>query len=102
MHIKTRHCGLLLLNFFSLLDYCQLHRLYSLSTTADYMSVAIDNFGPFSNAVRRQCTEISIVLDSNPENNENFKVTILENTDGVSIVDSGGMTTVTIVDCEYM
>ena len=51
--------------------------------------------------MRQQCVDISVVLDTDPESNENFKVTVTEDEDGVSVVPSGAMTTVTIIDCEY-
>ena len=56
-------------------------------------------FGPFSNTMRRQCVTIPIVLDSVPENDEQFTVTAEENVNGVSI--AAPTTTVTIVDCKY-
>lgn len=57
-------------------------------------------FGPFSNTMRRQCVTIPIVLDSIPENDEQFTVTAEENVNGV-VIAAPGTTTVTIVDCKY-
>lgn len=68
--------------------------------TADYTSIDVMDFGPFSNTIRRQCVDIPVVLDSIPENDEDFKVTLSENVDGVSVNAAGSMTTVTIIDCE--
>ena len=58
------------------------------------------NFGPFSDTMRRRCVDIPIVLDSVPENDENFQVILTENVDGVAVIAAGSMTTITIVDCE--
>ena len=58
------------------------------------------NFGPFSNTIRRLCVDIPVILDSVPEEEETFKVTLTENVDGVSVPVDGSMTTVTIIDCE--
>lgn len=69
-------------------------------STADYMGIDNMNFGPFSNTMRRQCVPIQVVQDSVPENDENFKVTLSENVDGVVVNDAGSMTTVNIIDCE--
>ena len=82
------------------------HHTLSLSLSssfqlADYMGIDMPTFGPFSNTMRQQCVDISVVLDTDPESNENFKVTVTEDEDGVSVVPSGAMTTVTIIDCEY-
>ena len=65
---------------------------------ADYVGVDMPSFGPFSNTTRRQCVDISVVLDAVPETDEDFKVTITEEVDRVSV--TGPMTTVTIVDCK--